>query len=294
MELSEKVVVCVLEGFTSKYIKIIRRRLDHVAWINLTESTFYKLLSFRHELMAGKTLEYPDCVVRTHMYEGKLYVSFMKEKGVFKSRLNLNEDEWQNLLNLEEEIKEKLKAKEETKVKVLGMTTRYLVRDKDKNFYFFDEEDASEFGLYVLKQEHCITITTLLPNPQEEEIAAQYWAYAIDLHMKSQCEGCDRDYPSQKDHPCLMDWEERLNRDFDKEFMATEMKPICRIRLNKVFGISISDQCQPEKARVRHILEEGQSPEYVALMRRVLSLEEYRSVKPISDDLDNPLVINIV
>lgn len=291
MELSDKVKVCVLGSSFSSYLKLLKKREDHLAWINLNRTSFELLMSKKDKLLAGKTVELFDCVVRRTLFAGQYYICFLKENGVYKTRMNLSIPEWNKFVSLENEIRRRLKNPQEFNLSVEGMSTRYMVKDEERKYYFLDEEDAVSYSKDVLKDFPCLTVTTLLPNPSDSEIICQLYAYLMDLSMKSQeCEGCEKDYPSQLDHACLMDWEVRIEDEFDSHFMKASMTPLFKARLNRVFGIDLKDE-EPDKQRIQHILKEGQRPEFEALMRRVCGLEVYRKLQPYNNDVNFPKFI---
>ena len=194
-----------------------------MAWINLSRDDFEELMEKQEDVLNGKSLELSSCLVVKTKFLGKEFIQFMRESGVYKSRLNLNMKEWAALVEQAENIRARLKNPEQFELKVKGMSNRYLLRQEERKYYFFDEEDAVSFGVNVLGQDPCLTVCTLLPNPSEEEVAAQLFAYLIEMSMKSVCEGCERNYASQRDHPCLMDWEERLERELEMEMKKVEI-----------------------------------------------------------------------
>ena len=122
--------------------------------------------------MEGKFLELKDCVMAKSPFQGKDFISFLRENGVNKSRLNLNMKEWKALISLQGEIRARLKNPGMYELKVEGMTNRYLVRSEESKYYFFDEEDAVSYGIEALGQDPCLTVCTILANPTEQEVVA--------------------------------------------------------------------------------------------------------------------------
>ena len=71
-----------------------------------------------------------------------------------------------------------------------------------------------------------MVVSTSLPSPQSLEMLNQLYAYIIGLNLRIQCEGCDKNYMSQRDHSCLMEWEEKVETRFEEEFEKVEVFPI--------------------------------------------------------------------
>ena len=152
-----------------------------------------------------------------------------------------------------------MKNPKDFELKVEGMSTRYVVKGEEKKYYFLDEEDAQMFGQQVLKQNPCLAVSALLPNPTEEEMLCQLFAYQMELSMKSECEGCDKDYPSQLDHACLMDWEVRVEDEFETYYNRACLTVMYKTRLNRVFGIDLHWQ-NPSKDRIKKFYKKDKLP----------------------------------
>ena len=84
--------------------------------------------------------------------------------------------EWEALISQAEEIRARLKNPEMFELKVKGMSHRYVFRHEKRKYYFFDKDDAVCYGVNVLGEDPCLTVCMLLPNPPEEEVAAQLFA----------------------------------------------------------------------------------------------------------------------
>ena len=140
-------------------------------------------------------------------------------------------------------------------------------------------------------QDPCLTVCTILPNPPEEVV--NHNAYLIDMSLKtSACGGSDRNYNSKRDHTCLWDREDRLERELEGEMEKVEVWPVYAARLTKVFNTTFkSSSMKPIKEKVKEILLNGQSPEYKAFMRRVTGVEFYRKLGPMNGDLSYLLIV---
>ena len=139
-----------------------------------------------------------------------------------------------------------------------------------------------------MNQDPCVVVSTLLPSPQPSQLMEHLYAYVIGLSLKLQCEGCDKKYTSQRDHSCLMDWEQTVASYFEKEFEKVKVYPIYEARLRKKFDTF--KKCKPVKNKVKQLLIQGQSVEFECLMRNVTSTDVYLNMRAHMGKMDSPLV----
>ena len=288
MELSNKVTFCVLGTQERPFVKLVRKRKDHIGWINFSCNTYIELMNEREELDNGRVLTYFDLEVEITEFEGKKYVTFSKTSGLFKRRLNLGMEEWDKFVMLEREARERLENPKLYEMKVGGMVDKYMVRDGEKNYYFFDDIDAKHFGVHELKQDPCVVVSTLLPNPSPVDLMNQLFAYVITLSLRTACEGCENNYLSQRDHPCLMEWVEKVERGFEEEFGKVKLFPIYEARLRKKFDTF--KKSKPQKSKVKDLVLTGQVPEYEYFMRNVTSTGSYLDLRAYLGQMQSPLI----
>ena len=111
--------------------------------------------------------------------------------------------------------------------------------------------------------------------------------------MKAACEGCERGYCSQRDHSCLMDWEVRILEELQQEMDKVDFEGLYAACLKAMFNTTYNSDMRPDKAKVKEILQRGQTPEYEGLMRRVTGVEFYRKIGPLGGDLNCPLIVGL-
>ena len=264
------------------FIKFIKKKRDHKVWITLSRDSFEVLMGKKEEVMRGETVELDHCVVRRELIRGKVYILFLKENGMDRTRIHLKPSEWEKFLDLETEIRDRLSKPKDLDVNLEGMTVRYMVVNEGVRYFFFEEVDAQTFGHQ--RQLPCSIVTTMLPNPSDKEIVSQLFAYLIDTSMTSEAPKRLND-----DDEGFMDWE---GEDvFDSHYMRARLSVLYRARLDKVFGIELKEDETADKKRVQEILRNGQTLEYQALMKDVCGLEPYKKLLPVFDDVNFPGVI---
>lgn len=246
-----------MKGQYGNYIKMVRKNLDKERWLNLSQYIWGRIeenlssVGKAYREFAALSLDLTESFkMEVKEFQGSWYVCFCAQNSqddkVYLNRINLNKEEWDNLLKGQKKLskliidapsKKRGQQSQQQQQQAPKSTKRAKVPEADEEismYYWSDSSASSPFGFYT--EADCIThhertgesgedpiiLCVKTKKPEKFFWLSQVLIYVIvgiiKEFVRKECEACDVDDPSQFAHMegCMGEWQQKVDMYFEK------------------------------------------------------------------------------